>query len=166
MINKDKPDNNNIGNAGEYFIASILSAKGYTTTITLGRAEKYDILAIRPKGQKTIKIQVKTAWYDNKKFRLTPKDGILDKDLNYFYAFVTLKENKEPWDYYIIPARIVAKYVSESHKSWLSRPNMKGGKHNDSSVRCFSAKLNVDTPKWLSQELIDSFKNNIEALEK
>jgi len=51
MIDKEKPDKNNIGNAGEYYIASILSSKGYVTTITLGRAEAYDIIAIRPYGK-------------------------------------------------------------------------------------------------------------------
>lgn len=45
----------NVGNAGEYLIASRLSALDYTVTITLGRAEKYDILALSPKG-KLIKI--------------------------------------------------------------------------------------------------------------
>lgn len=55
-----KPDSQNIANAGEYYIASILSTNGFTTTITLGRAEKFDIIAISPKGR-TIKLQVKTA---------------------------------------------------------------------------------------------------------
>jgi hypothetical protein len=107
-----KPDNNNIGNAGEYYIASILSSKGYVTTITLGRAEAYDLIAISPKG-KTVKIQVKTAWHDNNLFRLSPKD---EKDKDCFYAFVTLKENKKPWEYYMVPSDIVAKSVSEAHK--------------------------------------------------
>jgi len=54
-----KPNRNNIGNAGEYYVAHILSSRNYITTITLGRAEKYDILAVAP-NKKTIKIQVKT----------------------------------------------------------------------------------------------------------
>jgi len=39
MNRKEKPDLQNIGNCGEYFIASVLSSYGFTTTITLGRAE-------------------------------------------------------------------------------------------------------------------------------
>jgi hypothetical protein len=38
----------NVGNAGEYYIASRLSAFNFIATITLGRAEKYDILALSP----------------------------------------------------------------------------------------------------------------------
>jgi len=159
-----KPDNNNIGNAGEYYIASILSSKGYITTITLGRAEKYDIIAIRPDG-KTIKIQVKTAWYNNNAFRLSLKDEVFD-GTEYFYAFVTLKENKEPWEYYIVPAKIVAKSVAESHQIWLKTPGKNGQKHNDTSMRLFKSKPNKWSPKWFTQELIDSYKNNIHVLEK
>lgn len=158
-----KPDNNNIGNAGEYHIASILSSKGYITTITLGRAETYDIIAIRHDGE-TIKIQVKTAWYDNHSFRLSPKDT-KKRNLDYFYAFVTLKENEKPRDYYIVPARVVSKSVGEAHNKWLKMGN------KDNTVRIFKTKLpkrgkNMKIyPRWFTQELIDSFKNNIKALE-
>jgi len=163
MIKQGKPDNNNICNAGEYYIASILSSKGYITTITLGRAEVYDVIAIRPDGQ-TIKIQVKTAWYDNKVFRLSPKDTI-DRNMDYFYAFVTLKENKSDWDYYIVPAKIVSKNVREGHQNWLNTLGKKGQKHNDSTVRLFRSKPNKDSPSWFTQDLINSFKNNIDVLE-
>jgi len=163
-MKEDKPDNNNIGNAGEYFIASILSSRGYITTITLGRAEAYDIIAIRPDG-KTIKIQVKTAWYNNHVFRLSPKDEI-DKDTEYYYAFVTLKENKESWDYFIVPAKIVAQSVRESHQKWLATPGKRGQKHNDNTVRLFRSKPSKYCPSWFTQELIDSYKNNIHAVQK
>ena len=159
-----KPDNNNIGNAGEYYVAALLSSRGYITTITLGRAEKYDIIAIRPDG-KTLKIQVKTAWHDNNVFRLSPKDTV-DPESEYFYAFVTLKENKEPWDYFVVPADIVAKSVRESHDNWLERPGRDGQKHNDNTIRLFRSKPGKDCPEWYTQELIDSFKNNIDAIEK
>jgi len=158
-----KPDNNNIGNAGEYYIASILSSRGYITTITLGRAEDYDIIAIRP-DRKTIKIQVKTAWYNNKSFRLSPKDTS-SRNLDYFYAFVTLKENKEQWDYYVVPAKVVSKSVGEAHTKWLKMG------HKDNTIRIFTTRLpkrgknKKIYPKWFTQELIDSFKNNIKALE-
>ena len=158
MMDKKKPDNNNIGNAGEYYIASILSSRGYITTITLGRAEKYDIIAIRTDG-KTIKLQVKTAWYNNKVFRLSPKDTI-ERDFNYFYAFVTLKENKELWDYFIVPAKIVSQSVGESHQNWLDLG------HKDNTIRLFRSKPSKTCPSWFTQELIDKYKNNIKVLEE
>jgi hypothetical protein len=165
VMRMEKPDTNNIGNAGEYFIASVLSSNGYTTTITLGRAEAYDIIAIRPIDGKTIKIQVKTAWYNNDAFRLSSKDEI-DKDTEYYYAFVTLKENKNQWDYYMVPSKIVSKSVKEAHQKWLDLPGKKGQKHNDTSMRLFRAKPSKYCPSWFTQELINSFKNNINVLEK
>jgi len=164
MRKEEKPDNNNIGNAGEYFIASVLSSKGYIVTITLGRAEAYDIIAIRPDG-KTIKIQVKTAWYDNNYFRLSLKDT-KERDMDYFYAFVTLKENKKPWEYFIVPAKIVSKSVEEAHNFWLSCPGKKGQKHNENPVRLFRSKPDKWCPKWFTQDLINEYKNNLSALEK
>ena len=159
-----KPDHQNIGNAGEYFIASKLSASGYITTMTLGRAEKYDILAISPKG-KTVKIQVKTAWHDNNSFRLSPKDEI-DWNEKGYYAFVTLRENKKPWDYYIFPSKIVTRRVRESHEKWLKTPGKKGQKHNDSTVRIFGTKPGKYSSKWFTEKLVQKYKNNIYALEK
>lgn len=163
---KNKPDKNNIGNSGEYYIASILSSKGYITTITLGRAENYDIIAIKPEG-KTIKIQVKTAWYDNHSFRLSPKDT-KKRNLDYFYAFVTLKENKniKDRDFYVVPAKVVSEFARKAHNKWLKMG------HKDNTVRIFKTKLpkrgkNIKIyPKWFTPELIDSFKNNIHILEK
>jgi hypothetical protein len=159
-----KPDNNNIGNAGEYYIAAILSSKGYITTITLGRAEKYDIIAIRPDG-KTLKIQVKTAWHDNNVYRLSPKDEIIPES-ELYYAFVTLKGNVKNWDYHIVPADVVAKSVREAHANWLKVPAKNGDEHTDSSVRLFRSKPSKWCPDWFTQELIDSYKNNIHVLEK
>ena len=37
----NKVQKQNVGNAGEYYIAARLSALNFTATITLGRAEKY-----------------------------------------------------------------------------------------------------------------------------
>ncbi len=164
MDKKEKPDNNNICNAGEYFIASVLSSKGYIATITLGRAEGYDIIAVSPNG-KTIKIQVKTAWYNNYSFRLSPKDT-KKRNLDYFYAFVTLKENKKLWDYFVVPAKIVSDSVGQTHRKWLKLGN------KDNKIRVFKTRLpkrgknKKCYPKWFTQELIDSFKNNIKYLEK
>jgi hypothetical protein len=72
-IPENKIGKQNIGNAGEYYIAARLSAENFITTITLGRAEKYDILAVNPLG-KTIKISVKTRYKEVDRFPLSKKD--------------------------------------------------------------------------------------------
>jgi len=42
MKDPNKPSQQNIGNTGEYFIASILSSHNFISTITLRRAERYE----------------------------------------------------------------------------------------------------------------------------
>jgi hypothetical protein len=162
----NKPDLQNIGNSGEYCIAAILSANGYTTTITLGRAEKYDILAVNQKNGKVIKIQVKTGWYrKNSVWRLGEKCEAIFAD-DFYYAFVNLNELKEPIEYWLVPSELVAKTIKESHKIWLSLPGKNGQKHNDNPGRTFSVKPVNYAPKWLDFEEINSYKNNLSAIKK
>ena len=54
-----RTNKNNVWNAWEYYMAARLSAENFIATITLGRAERYDILAVSPKWR-TVKISVKT----------------------------------------------------------------------------------------------------------
>ncbi len=133
MIN-NKIQKQNVGNAGEYYIASRLSALDYTVTITLGRAEKYDILALSPKGN-LIKISVKTTQVEKAKyFPLSVKDET-GESKDFYYAFVKLNGFiKEP-DFWIIPSKVLCPLLRNSHKKWENTPNLKGGKHGHSDVR-------------------------------
>jgi len=159
----NKPDLQNIGNSGEYFMASILSGAGFTTTITLGRAERYDILAINPKG-KTIKLQIKTAWYKTDSWRLGSKDEQLFAD-DFFYVLVRLNEMKESAEYWIIPSRIIVKFITESHKIWLATLGKKGQKHNDNPGRVFSLKPSKFSPKWWTDKEAEKYYKNVRLLE-
>ncbi len=151
MKNIDKPDTQNIGNAGEYFVASVLSANGFITTITLGRAEAYDIIAISPKTKKAIKIQVKTSWSQNG-WQLSEKDEKSDDDQ--FYIFVNLNEFKKCPEYWVFESRVVSKYLIESHNSWLITPGKYGQKHNPTKMRKFIIKKDDHTPIWFDEKYI------------
>lgn len=122
----------NVGNAGEYYIAARLSALDFVVTITLGRAEKYDILAISPKGR-VVKISVKTTQNEKAKdFPLSKKDEMGAAD-DFYYAFVKLnKFSKEP-DFWIIPSKVVCPLISTAHQKWLKTIGRRP--HNDSSMR-------------------------------
>jgi hypothetical protein len=157
----------NIGNAGEYYIASRLSAENFVATITLGRAEKYDILTINPKG-KTLKISVKTRFAEEnvRRFPLSEKDE-LGASGDFFYAFVKLnKFNKEP-DFWIIPSKIVSKIVADSHHYYINQKGRNGEMHNDSKLRNLwiedSASVDRTYPKrWRS--MLRGYYKNIEQL--
>jgi hypothetical protein len=156
-----KVDNQNVGNAGEYFFAHILSANGFTATITLGRAEKFDIMAVSPNG-KTIKIQVKTLFGSGVQWRMGEKDGSRsEKDL--FYTFVRLNDLESQPDYWIFPSEVVSKYISEVHPKWLNTLGKDGQKHNDGPWRSFRIKSDKYTPSnWT--EFCKKHEKNISLL--
>ena len=56
-----KPDNQQIGLAGEYYVAFTLSRLGYDIGITIGRAKIFDMIAVAPSG-KEINIQVEATY--------------------------------------------------------------------------------------------------------
>ena len=54
---------------------------------------------------------------------------------NLFFVFVRLNGRHDAPKYHIVPRADVAKYVSEDHKEWLSKPGRKGQAHKDNSIR-------------------------------
>jgi hypothetical protein len=151
-MKRKKPNSQNICNAGEYYIASVLSANGFTTTITLGRAEKYDILAIRPTDDKAIKIQVKTLYGKGPQWRMNEKDGVEKNrkisDGDIFYAFVRLNDMEKP-EYWIVPSKIVTSYVKKSHIKWKKTPRRDGKEHGKTKVRSFRIESDkYSPPDW------------------
>jgi hypothetical protein len=131
---RDKIKKQNIGNAGEYYIAALLSALNFTTTITLGRAERYDILAVGPSG-KTFKFSVKTRFrQEQSAFTLSEKDEKeWEEDL--FYVFVRLHEFRQLPEYWIIASKRVSEVITSAHQKWSETPGRMGQQHNQSNVR-------------------------------
>ena len=153
----------NIGNAGEYYTASRLSAENFVATITLGRAEKYDILALSPKG-KLVKISVKTKMLESAyDFTLSAKDE-KEESKDFYYAFIRLNEfNKEP-DFWIIPSEVVCPLLTESHKKWQNTLGRNNRKHGISNVRRLLTRLRGSDelyyPKNWETEMKKYYKNN------
>ena len=109
----------NIGNAGEYYVASRLSALDFTATITLGRAEKYDILALSPDG-KLSKISVKTTYLNSAhSFTLSQKDDS-GQSKDFFYIFVRLNEFETEPDFWVIPSNLCYIMSLFSRRAFIS----------------------------------------------
>jgi hypothetical protein len=130
------PTKQNTGNAGEYYLASRLSAENFVVTITLGRNEKYDLLVVNPSG-KSFKISVKSRIETNvKRFPLNKKDD-LGGTIDLFYAFVRLNRFEVEPDFWIVPSSRVSEVISDSHKRYLKKPKKDGGVHKDTKLRNF-----------------------------
>ena len=144
----------NVGNAGEYYIASRLSAENFITTITLGRAEKYDILAVNPAG-KTIKLSVKTRYKKTDRFILSIKDEGGGSD-DFYYVFIRLNEFTIMPEFWIIPSKRVNEILARQTKDYMSKVNRDGGERKDTGIRNLWLKLgtqytNTYPADWLEE---------------
>ena len=135
-----------IGNAGEYFVAGELERRGFTVALPMSNVKEFDILGISRTTQKQCAIQVKTTKKSKKEWVLNRKSEDLVSD-NIFYIFVNIESCKVP-EYHIVPSRIVAGRVSESHKKWLETPGKDGQKHNDTDIRAFSDETDEFLDNW------------------
>lgn len=167
MLKENKIGKQNIGNAGEYYIASRLSADNFIATITLGRAEKYDILTVTPKG-KTIKISVKARFRsDVQRFPLSKKDELGGSE-DFYYAFVRLNEFKNEPDFWIIPSiRVNAVLSKSSHIYFNKKLRRDGKKHLDVGLRNLWIQINTTSRglfpnKW--EEEVKKYYKNIKQL--
>ena len=135
------------GVAGEYLVAGELSKRGYIASITLRNTAGVDILCSNQDATKTLGIQVKTNSGSSRSWILNKKAETYAED-NLFYVFVCLHHGKKPPDYFIVPSKIVAKYVKESHDQWLKTPGKKGQMHRDTSMRKFEDREGKFLNRW------------------
>jgi hypothetical protein len=124
------------GVAGEYFVAGELSRHGFIASITLRNTKGIDILVSNSSASQQIAIQVKTNQGAKPEWVLNKKAENFYAD-NLFYVFVNLKGQEEWPDFYIVPSKVVANYVRNSHQQWLETPGKKGQAHKDNPMRKF-----------------------------
>lgn len=124
------------GVAGEYFVAAELTKRGYIASITLRNTRGVDILCSNMDASRSVGIQVKTNRHSNHAWMLNKKSENYFAD-NLFYVFVNLNDNKKEPDYFIVPSKTVALYITSSHSAWLKTPDRKGENHKDTPLRKF-----------------------------
>ena len=163
---------NSISLAGEFAVLSQLALRGYDANMTLGQTKSVDILASDPKNLKMYKLEVKTnhrntrpqvskifgkivsGWIMNKKI-----ESIIDPDL--FYCFVNIEKQSNTFKFYIVPSKVVAKYVKEEHQLYLDVKKQENKKVADTPIRMFRIGLKdeqyaIDTPT------VEQYENNWE----
>ena len=143
---KDRLSSIQTGVAGEYFVAAELTRRGYVASLTLRNTRGIDILASNGDATKSVGIQVKTgkgsglAWILNKKAEA-------DLAENLFYVFVKLPEEGLP-TFHVVPRKVVAKYVRDSHTNWLKTPGRGGRQRVDSDMRQFKDPEGQYRDRW------------------
>jgi hypothetical protein len=148
MREKSGINKNSVSLAGEFAVLSQLALRGYDANMTLGRTKSVDILVSNPSNGRMYKLEVKTnfrnsinglsssklfgdtlsGWLMNKKH-----ETIVSEDL--FYCFVNISSDTQLFKFYIVPSKVVSKYVKEQHRFWLDTDTE--NKRNDGDMRTF-----------------------------
>jgi hypothetical protein len=113
------------GNASQFFIAGELCRRGYSAVVTLGNTPNTDILCSNIAGTRFVHIQVKTFVSGNRTCSVGMK---AEKDFgkNFFWVLggIPKRNTNASFEYYIIPASVMAKNVVEAHQLWLKSPGV------------------------------------------
>ena len=151
-MKSSKPSPNSLALAGEFATLSQLALRGYDANLTLGNTKNVDILVSDPGSGSMYRLEVKTTGYRsatgsagkrsslfgyNFEWMMSKKhEDVIDPSL--FYCFVNIAgEEGTSFRFFIVPSRVVAKYVKAQHQLWLDQdPN-----HKDTSMRVFRLAL-------------------------
>jgi hypothetical protein len=132
---KDR-DKSSRGHASQFFVAGELCRRGWLAVVTMGNSPNTDILCSNKAGTKFVHIQVKTFLPGNKRCSVGPK---AEKEFgeNFFWVLggIPGPESTRPFEYYVIPARVMAVEISREHALWLKTPGRKERAHIDNSIR-------------------------------
>lgn len=149
-----KVNPNSISLAGEFAVLSQLALRGYDANMTLGRTKGVDILVCDPRTKKMFQLEVKTGVRNihekpiqTKLFGKAVADWIMTakhEKIHHptlFYCFVLIHEHTNAFRFFIVPSRLVADYVRETHRYWLDQDL----KHRDNDMRLFRIGLPDET---------------------
>lgn len=144
----ERKDKNTISLAGEFAVLSQLALQDYDASMTLGHTKGVDILVSDPRSKKMHRLEVKTNLRKNDKdvakskifgrvmggWIMSEKHETID-DPSLFYCFVIIWQRTKKSRFFIIPSRVVARYVREQHQLWLTEKRKEGKRVKDSKMR-------------------------------
>jgi len=104
-----------VGACGVFYVSAELSRRGWIAMPTIRNTSGIDIIAT--KDDEVVNIQVKTNSYGKIRYLLNKSNEELI-DCNLYYVFVTLKAEGECPEFYILPSKLVARYIKETNEKW------------------------------------------------
>jgi hypothetical protein len=124
------------GISGEYAAAAELTRRGFVASITLRNTRGIDILVSNTDASRSAGVQVKTN-QNGKRLWLLNRKAEDFHSKNLYYIFVCLRAPGIRPEFFIVPSKDVAQYISKSHTRWLARPGRGGRAHKDTPMRQF-----------------------------
>jgi len=151
--------NNSISLAGEFAVLSELFIRGFDATVTFGHSKAVDILVSDPHTKRQFQAEVKTR-YRTPPLRHNPFGKTIEwmmykkhediTDPKLFYVFVAITPETGAFRFFIVPSRIVARYVKAQYRYWLkSQPQPVSRDHETRRFRIGLAATGypIPTPK-------------------
>jgi len=112
-------DKSTRGNASQFFIAGELCRRGYSAVVTLGNTPNTDILCSNIEGTEFVHIQVKTFIPGIRTCSVGKKaEKVYGPNFFWVLGGIPKPDSGDPFQYFIIPASVVAQNVTEAHKLW------------------------------------------------
>ncbi|OFZ44306.1 MAG: hypothetical protein A3D92_06515 [Bacteroidetes bacterium RIFCSPHIGHO2_02_FULL_44_7] len=180
-----KKDEVRVSLAGEFAVLSQLALQGKDANMTLGNTKGVDILVSDPITGKMLKLEVKTNYRNEPRSEVARSEIFGDvlncsgwilkkgngnydekKDSNLFYCFVNIIKETKQCRFFVVPAKVVAKYVRDENKLWHREKKKEGKKVKVSDMRQFrlgfyGKKYKITTPFGKNYEDNWDFKSAV-----
>jgi len=161
-----------VGACGVFHVSAELSRRGWVAMPTIRNKAGIDIIA--SKEDRDVKIQVKTNSYGKIKYPMSKSNEDLIED-NLYYIFVTLKNEFERPDFYVVNSILVADYIKKTHEKWVTMPpRTKSGRNmsEEERIRKRSASTMRQFPNYAGNMIpefqefsIEDYKDEWDLLE-
>ncbi len=171
-----KNDKARVSLAGEFAVLSQLALRGKDANMTLGNTKGVDILVSDPATGRMLKLEVKThcrsirdigiyseifgrylsSWIMGEKHEKYDKK----KNANLFYCFTNIIENKKQFRFFIIPAKVVAKYIRWEIAHYRKMQKKAGKVVKDVGMRQFRIGTKKHRDKLKETPVIEKYENN------
>ena len=121
MVARQKRLTQQVGRAGELFVAAELNRRGALATLYLTNTPRVDVVALSPDGERTVNIQVKTKGPRSPSWSLDTKKAEAERqapETDYMILVDLVSEHPE---YYICHLSDVAEQCMRRHRAWLKK---------------------------------------------
>jgi hypothetical protein len=167
-------DNNAVSLAGEFAVLSQLALRNFDANMTLGHTKSVDILVSDPATRKMYKLEVKTTRQSRKKdmsesrvhgkfldcWMMDKKhESVIDPSLFYCFVIIVERGKEHIFRFFIVPSKIVARYVKEQHQHWLKIKEKEGLVVKDTAMRLFRIGL-MGEEYPVAMPLVESYEDN------
>ncbi|MGH9509291.1 MAG: hypothetical protein ACRD2Q_05965 [Terriglobales bacterium] len=148
------PNKNAIALAGEFAVAAQLMLLGYDASLTFGHTKSIDILVSKPGGS-MFRLECKTSKKAERNEKLFGRtlawtmsakhEKIIDPTL--FCSFVSIGNDNRSFRYFIVPSKVVARYVDVEHRHWMKHhPSARGSDMRSFRIGLPKEQYSFETP--------------------